>query len=53
VIELRSETDNLKLLQDKMQEYIDNGTELDQDLQQFDIKRATRMVKLSRCKKRR
>lgn len=28
VIELRSETDNLKLLQDKMQEYIDNGTEL-------------------------
>ncbi|MBE9232292.1 Uma2 family endonuclease [Cuspidothrix issatschenkoi LEGE 03284] len=28
VIELRLETDNLKLLQDKMQEYIDNGTEL-------------------------
>jgi Uma2 family endonuclease len=28
VIELGSETDNLKLLQDKMQEYIDNGTEL-------------------------
>lgn len=26
VIELRSETDGLKVLQDKMQEYIDNGT---------------------------
>lgn len=26
VIELRSETDSLKVLQDKMQEYIDNGT---------------------------
>lgn len=28
VIELRSETDNLRILQDKMQEYIDNGTQL-------------------------
>ncbi|MEA5623961.1 Uma2 family endonuclease, partial [Nostoc sp. UHCC 0251] len=28
VIELRSETDNLQILQDKMQEYIDNGTQL-------------------------
>ncbi|MDZ8222329.1 Uma2 family endonuclease [Nostoc sp. ChiVER01] len=28
VIELRSESDNLRILQDKMQEYIDNGTEL-------------------------
>ncbi|AFY46084.1 hypothetical protein Nos7524_0162 [Nostoc sp. PCC 7524] len=28
VIELRSETDNLRTLQDKMQEYIDNGTQL-------------------------
>ncbi len=26
MIELRSETDSLKVLQDKMQEYIDNGT---------------------------
>ncbi|WP_066423458.1 Uma2 family endonuclease [Anabaena sp. 4-3] len=26
VIELRSETDNLRILQDKMQEYLDNGT---------------------------
>jgi Uma2 family endonuclease len=25
---LRSETDNLRILQDKMQEYIDNGTQL-------------------------
>lgn len=28
IIELRSETDNLKILQEKMQEYIDNGTQL-------------------------
>jgi Uma2 family endonuclease len=28
VIELRSESDNLRILQDKMQEYIDNGTQL-------------------------
>jgi Uma2 family endonuclease len=28
VIELRSETDKLRILQDKMQEYIDNGTQL-------------------------
>jgi Uma2 family endonuclease len=28
VIELRSETDNLRTLQDKMQEYINNGTQL-------------------------
>ncbi|MBN4000765.1 Uma2 family endonuclease [Nostoc sp. LPT] len=28
VIELRSENDNLRILQDKMQEYIDNGTQL-------------------------
>ncbi|MBD2532778.1 Uma2 family endonuclease [Nostoc flagelliforme FACHB-838] len=28
LIELRSETDNLRILQDKMQEYIDNGTQL-------------------------
>lgn len=28
VVELRSPTDNLKVLQDKMQEYIDNGTRL-------------------------
>jgi Uma2 family endonuclease len=28
VIELRSESDSLRVLQDKMQEYIDNGTEL-------------------------
>ena len=28
VLELRSETDNLRILQDKMQEYIDNGTQL-------------------------
>jgi Uma2 family endonuclease len=28
IIELRSETDNLKILQEKMQEYIDNGTRL-------------------------
>ncbi|WP_138503598.1 Uma2 family endonuclease [Nostoc sp. PA-18-2419] len=28
VIELRSETDNLRILQDKIQEYIDNGTQL-------------------------
>jgi Uma2 family endonuclease len=28
VIELRSESDNLRTLQDKMQEYIDNGTQL-------------------------
>lgn len=28
VIELRSPTDNLKVLQDKMQEYLDNGTAL-------------------------
>ncbi|MBD2342698.1 Uma2 family endonuclease [Anabaena subtropica] len=28
VIELRSKSDNLKILQDKMQEYIDNGTQL-------------------------
>ena len=28
VVELRSETDRLKVLQDKMQEYIDNGTQL-------------------------
>ncbi|MEH2072122.1 MAG: Uma2 family endonuclease [Nostoc sp.] len=28
VIELRSETDNLRILQDKMQEYVDNGTQL-------------------------
>jgi Uma2 family endonuclease len=28
VIELRSESDNLKVLQAKMQEYIDNGTQL-------------------------
>ncbi|WP_017651878.1 Uma2 family endonuclease [Fortiea contorta] len=28
VIELRSETDNLRILQDKMQEYIDNGSQL-------------------------
>lgn len=28
VIELRSETDNLRILQDKMQEYIDNCTQL-------------------------
>jgi Uma2 family endonuclease len=28
VIELRSETDSLKLLQDKMQEYIENGARL-------------------------
>ncbi|MEH2256826.1 Uma2 family endonuclease [Nostoc sp.] len=28
VIELRSESDNLQILQDKMQEYIDNGTQL-------------------------
>ncbi len=28
VIELRSESDNLRVLQDKMQEYIDNGTQL-------------------------
>ena len=27
IIELRSETDNLKILQEKMQEYIDNGTQ--------------------------
>ena len=29
IIELGSETDNLKLLQEKMQEYIDNGTQLE------------------------
>ncbi|MCG6134062.1 MAG: Uma2 family endonuclease [Nostoc sp. LLA-1] len=28
VIELRSESDNLRILKDKMQEYIDNGTQL-------------------------
>ncbi|BAZ52307.1 hypothetical protein NIES4103_49670 [Nostoc sp. NIES-4103] len=28
VIELRSDSDNLQVLQDKMQEYIDNGTQL-------------------------
>lgn len=28
LIELRSESDNLRILQDKMQEYIDNGTQL-------------------------
>ncbi|MEH1783478.1 MAG: Uma2 family endonuclease [Nostoc sp.] len=28
VIEFRSESDNLRILQDKMQEYIDNGTQL-------------------------
>ncbi|MDZ7965306.1 MAG: Uma2 family endonuclease [Nostoc sp. DedSLP03] len=28
VIELRSESDNLRILQNKMQEYIDNGTQL-------------------------
>ncbi|MEA5599932.1 Uma2 family endonuclease [Nostoc sp. UHCC 0252] len=28
VIELRSESDRLQVLQDKMQEYIDNGTQL-------------------------
>ncbi|MBD2360370.1 Uma2 family endonuclease [Anabaena minutissima FACHB-250] len=28
VIELRSESDNLRILQDKMQEYINNGTQL-------------------------
>lgn len=28
MIELRSETDSLKLLQDKMQEYIENGARL-------------------------
>jgi Uma2 family endonuclease len=28
IIELRSETDSLKILQEKMQEYIDNGTQL-------------------------
>jgi len=28
VVELRSFTDNLKPLQDKMQEYIDNGSQL-------------------------
>ncbi|MCC5650496.1 Uma2 family endonuclease [Nostoc sp. XA013] len=28
VIELRSQSDNLRILQDKMQEYIDNGTQL-------------------------
>lgn len=28
VVELRSESDSLKVLQDKMQEYIDNGTKL-------------------------
>jgi Uma2 family endonuclease len=28
VIELRSETDSLKVLQEKMQEYIDNGVKL-------------------------
>ncbi len=28
VIELRSESDRLQILQDKMQEYIDNGTQL-------------------------
>jgi Uma2 family endonuclease len=28
IIELCSETDNLKILQEKMQEYIDNGTQL-------------------------
>ena len=28
VVELRSETDSLQVLQDKMQEYIDNGTKL-------------------------
>ncbi|MBE9036646.1 Uma2 family endonuclease [aff. Roholtiella sp. LEGE 12411] len=28
VIELRSESDNLRILQDKMQEYIDNGMQL-------------------------
>ncbi|WP_414563731.1 MULTISPECIES: Uma2 family endonuclease [unclassified Anabaena] len=28
VIELRSESDNLRILQDKMQEYMDNGTQL-------------------------
>ncbi|WP_442944836.1 Uma2 family endonuclease [Nostoc sp.] len=28
MIELRSESDRLQLLQDKMQEYIDNGTQI-------------------------
>ena len=28
MIELRLESDNLRILQDKMQEYIDNGTQL-------------------------
>ena len=28
MIELRSESDRLQVLQDKMQEYIDNGTQL-------------------------
>ncbi|RCJ15994.1 hypothetical protein A6S26_06785 [Nostoc sp. ATCC 43529] len=28
VIELRSESDNLRILQEKMQEYIDNGTQI-------------------------
>ena len=50
VIELRSETDSLKTLQNKMQEYMDNGTRLswliDPKAQQVEIYRLGREVEI-------
>ncbi len=50
VIELRSETDSLQTLQDKMQEYMDNGARLslliDPQTQQVEIHRLEREVEI-------
>lgn len=50
VVELRSETDSLKTLQDKMQEYMENGTRLgwliDLNTQQVEIYRLGREVEI-------
>lgn len=50
VIELRSETDSLQTLQDKMQEYMDNGARLswliDPKTQQVEIYRLKRKVEI-------
>ncbi len=50
VVELRSETDSLKTLQDKMQEYMENGTRLgwliDPKTQQVEIYRSGRGVEI-------